>query len=214
MNDIINKLSFDKDGLIPAIIQSESTGDVLMMAYINKKSLLKTMATKETWFFSRSRQQLWHKGETSGHKQAVKQITFDCDYDTLLITVEPYGPACHTGETSCFYRTLLNETASIEHQIINQLTKRIRDRYENPVDGSYTTYLFQEGLDKILKKIGEEASEVIIAAKNNNNDEFIWEIADLVYHMLVLMELKNVNIAKVKNELVKRHIEKKGEKDE
>lgn len=214
MKQIIDNLSFDEDGLIPAIVQDDTTSEVLMMAYMNKESLLKTITTKETWFFSRRRQQLWHKGATSGNRQTVKKIAYDCDADTLLIIVEPAGPACHTGEVSCFYRTLLPSKASNKRHIISQLVQLIHDRFKHPVEGSYTTYLLREGLDKVLKKIGEESSEVIIAAKNDQPAELIWEISDLVYHMLILMEIKDIRLSEIKEELAKRHIEKKGEKDE
>lgn len=208
MKQIIDNITFDDDGLIPAIVQDDQTGDVLMLAYMNKESLLKTIETKETWFFSRSRQELWHKGETSGHKQAVKHIDLDCDQDALLVTIEPSGPACHTGEKSCFYQPIMTSTTVKERQMIAQLIDRIHERRNEPVEGSYTTYLFREGLDKILKKIGEEASEIIIAAKNDDKSELIWEISDLIYHMLVLMEIKDVNVREIHHELAKRNREK------
>src|SRR5690625_5183094 len=175
MEEILNQLTWQKDGLIPAIIQDAKTKEVLMLAYMNEQSLRKTIETRETWFFSRSRQELWHKGETSGNRQVVKQINYDCDGDALLIYVEPKGPACHTGKISCFFNDIISTKP-----IIQQLIERIANRVKEPVEGSYTTYLLNEGIDKILKKIGEEASEIIIAAKNDDEDELIWEIADFI----------------------------------
>ncbi|WP_430788804.1 bifunctional phosphoribosyl-AMP cyclohydrolase/phosphoribosyl-ATP diphosphatase HisIE [Virgibacillus flavescens] len=209
----INELSFDENGLIPAIIQDATTGDVLMFAYMNEESLSKTLETNETWFYSRSRQSLWNKGETSGNKQSVQKISYDCDADSLLIQVDPNGPACHTGEDSCFYRTLA-ENNSYERNVMHTLTEKITERREDPVSGSYTTYLFTEGIDKVLKKIGEETSEVIIGAKNNDKQEVVWEIADLTYHTLVLMEILGVSINDIKKELYKRHVQKEGNDSE
>ncbi len=204
----IDDVQFDQQGLIPAIVQDDDTGDVLMLAYMNKESLKKSIETKETWFYSRSRHELWNKGALSGNTQEIKQMTLDCDADALLVTVRPKGPACHTGETSCFYKAVL-ETSPSSRTIISQLTERIADRKAHPMEGAYTTYLFHEGMDKILKKIGEEASEVIIGAKNNDSQEVVWEIADLVYHTLVLMEEMGIHVADIKQELTNRHITKK-----
>ncbi len=206
-------LKFDENGLIPAIIQDAQTKEVLTLAYMNEASLKKTMETKETWFFSRKRQELWNKGETSGNKQIVKHISFDCDSDALLVQVEPLGPACHTGEDTCFHN-ILYQDGEMESDVIPMLTNKIKDRRNNPEEGSYTTYLFNKGLDKILKKVGEETSEVIIGAKNNDKQELIWEIADLIYHTLVLMELLDVSVSDIKSELHKRHIQKEGNQDE
>lgn len=206
-------LKFDENGLIPAIIQDAQTKEVLTLAYMNEASLKKTMETKETWFFSRKRQELWNKGETSGNKQIVKHISFDCDSDALLVQVEPLGPACHTGEDTCFHN-ILYQDGEMESDVIPMLTNKIKDRRNNPEEGSYTTYLFNKGLDKILKKVGEETSEVIIGAKNNDKQELIWEIADLTYHKLVLMELLDVSVSDIKSELHKRHIQKEGNQDE
>ncbi|RQD71905.1 MAG: bifunctional phosphoribosyl-AMP cyclohydrolase/phosphoribosyl-ATP diphosphatase HisIE [Tindallia sp. MSAO_Bac2] len=199
-------LFFDEKGLIPAIIQDESTGEVLMMAYMNRESLEKTLETGSTWFYSRSRQALWNKGETSGNTQMVKEIRYDCDGDTLLIQVEQTGAACHTGEKSCFYRELVESDSGGRHQqILKTLESIIKERHENPKEGSYTNYLFDNGLDKILKKVGEEASEVIIASKNENKTDLIGEISDLIYHMMVLMEEKKVSLEEVADELIHRH---------
>lgn len=206
----IEALSFDENGLIPAIVQNAETGKVLTLAYMNEEALTKTIQTKETWFFSRKRQALWNKGETSGNKQAVKQITYDCDADALLIQADPLGPACHTGEESCFHNTLVKE-ATPYFDILPQVVDKIVERRDHPVDGSYTTYLFREGIDKILKKVGEESSEVIIGAKNNDQQEVTAEIADLTYHTLVLMNVLGVSVSNIKQELYKRHVQKEGQ---
>lgn len=195
---------FDDNGLIPAIIQDYQTKEVLMMAYMNKESLEKTLETKRTWFYSRSRQQLWNKGETSGHFQDVKRIAYDCDEDTLLIEVIQTGSACHTGNKSCFYRNLLDADKSLNEAIVYEIANIISERKANPKEGSYTNYLFEKGIDKILKKVGEEASEVIIAAKNPDKEELVYEISDMVYHVLVLMAEKGVEIEDIKAELTKR----------
>lgn len=199
----IDSVSFDEKGLIPAIIQDSNTGKVLMLAYMNEEALTKTIETKETWFFSRSRQELWHKGATSGNRQTVKELSFDCDSDAVLVQVEPMGPACHTGETSCFYKTGF-ESESSNREIVHEVIAEIKNRRANPVEGSYTTYLFREGIDKVLKKVGEESSEVIIGAKNEDKAELTSELADLIYHSLVLMEISGVSLSDVKNELLKR----------
>lgn len=203
MKQVLSQLSWPADGLIPAIVQDDQTKEVLMLAYMNEEALLKTIETKETWFYSRSHQALWNKGETSGHKQKVIQLSYDCDGDSLLILVEPQGPACHTGKTSCFYNPIITDNGG-NRPVIEQLIKCIQERVEQPVEGSYTTYLLTEGIDKILKKVGEEASEIIIAAKNDDPDELIWEIADFIYHTLVLMQVKNITIHQIYRELAKR----------
>lgn len=201
----IENITFDKDGLIPAVVQDEQTGSVLMLAYMNEEALQKTLNTGETWFYSRSREELWNKGATSGNRQIVKRISFDCDMDAVLVAVLPKGPACHTGEVSCFYQTAF-ENQEATRQIVHDLTKEIRHRKENPVEGSYTSYLFREGIDKVLKKVGEESSEVIIGAKNEDKAELTSELADLVYHSLVLMEISGVTVDDVKQELLKRRV--------
>lgn len=203
----MEQLSFDEKGLIPAIVQDANTGNVLTLAYMNEESVMKTIQTNETWFFSRSRQELWNKGETSGNKQQVKKITYDCDADALLVQVNPLGPACHTGEKSCFYQELYtNEEPALD--IITRVVDKIKERRNSPEEGSYTTYLFNEGLDKVLKKVGEETTEVIIGAKNNDQQELTAEISDLTYHVLVLMELTGVSVTDIKQELVNRHVQK------
>lgn len=208
----ISNLTYDENGLIPVIVQDNTTGKVLMLAYMNNSSLTKTIETKETWFYSRSRQELWNKGATSGNKQKLKSISYDCDQDTLLIQVDPLGPACHTGEVSCFNQTIYDDGKTPNREVIHQLIANIKQRRQEPVEGSYTTYLFEEGIDKILKKVGEETSEVIIGAKNQDKQELTWEISDLIYHTLVLMELSGVDIQDIKNELQQRHIQKAGAK--
>ena len=199
----IENITFDDNGLIPAIVQDERSGRVLMLAYMNAEALEKTLEMKETWFYSRSRQELWHKGATSGNRQTVKRLTLDCDQDALLVEVVPMGPACHTGEETCFYQTAFEEQES-KREIIHDLVEEIKHRKENPVEGSYTSYLFREGIDKVLKKVGEESSEVIIGAKNEDKQELTSELADLVYHSLVLMEIADVSVEDVKQELLKR----------
>lgn len=205
MKDNIDKVSFDEKGLVPAIVQDETTGNVLMLAYMNKEALTKTIETKETWFFSRSRQELWNKGATSGNRQVVKRLSFDCDNDTILIQVAPQGPACHTGEVSCFSEVVFEEETA-NRQVVHEVIAEIKNRRLNPVEGSYTSYLFREGIDKVLKKIGEESSEVIIGAKNEDKAELTSELSDLIYHSLVLMEIADVNLSDVKNELLKRRV--------
>lgn len=202
------EIKYDEKGLIPAIIQDSSNNEVLMMAYMNEESLNKTLASGYTWFFSRSRQQLWMKGESSGNTQKVEQILYDCDEDTLLIKVKPAGPACHTGNYSCFYRDLQGEEidTSIPFQIniLQELYQIILSRQQEMPEGSYTSYLFQEGIDKILKKVGEESAEVIIAAKNQEKSEVVYETADLIYHLLVMMVEQGVGVRDVLAELRSR----------
>ncbi|HZW67503.1 MAG TPA: bifunctional phosphoribosyl-AMP cyclohydrolase/phosphoribosyl-ATP diphosphatase HisIE [Pseudogracilibacillus sp.] len=203
MESKLKNITFDERGLIPAIVQDERTGEVLMLAYMNEESLNKTIETKETWFYSRSRQELWNKGATSGNKQKVSKLTLDCDSDALLVTVSPTGPACHTNETSCFFEDIL-QTKEDSRQVVHDLVEEIAERKDNPVEGSYTSYLFREGIDKVLKKIGEESSEVIIGAKNEDKKELTMEMADLVYHSLVLLNIADVDITDVKRELLHR----------
>ena len=197
------KMQYDENGLIPAIVQDVTTGEVLMLAYMNEAAYQKTIETKETWFFSRSRQELWHKGATSGNRQLVQRITVDCDRDALLVEVKPVGPACHTGEHTCFFEQTYGETASTR-SIVYDIVSQIHERSKQPVEGSYTSYLLREGIDKVLKKVGEESSEVIIGAKNDDHEELTNELADLLYHTLVLMEITDVTIADVKAQLVRR----------
>ena len=204
---------FDEQGLIPAIVQDDITGKVLMLAYMNKESLQKTIDSKETWFFSRSRQELWHKGATSGNRQLVKRLSIDCDNDTILVQVNPQGPACHTNAETCFFTTVVEEETA-KRSVVHEVIAEIQDRRKNPVEGSYTTYLFREGIDKVLKKVGEESSEVIIGAKNEDKEELTSELSDLIYHSLVLMEIADVSISDVKTELLKRRSKSEVTEDE
>ncbi|MGI6649113.1 MAG: phosphoribosyl-AMP cyclohydrolase [Bacillota bacterium] len=268
----LKELKFGADGLIPAIVQDNKTGQVLMIAYMNREAVARTWETGETWFYSRSRQELWHKGETSGHFQRVRGISFDCDQDALLVKVEQTGAACHTGYQSCFYREitpsgevqtigervfnpeevygeppgiispeLLTRTATVTSkgasnanlettkpaesigvigivgpetepqasrttpaQILAELYQVILERRQTRPEGSYTAYLFNKGVDKICKKVGEEAAEVIIAAKNASREELIYESADLIYHLLVLLADSSITPDEVFKELAKR----------
>jgi phosphoribosyl-ATP pyrophosphohydrolase/phosphoribosyl-AMP cyclohydrolase len=184
------------NGLIPAIVRDGRTGAVLTLAYMNEESLQKTLASGETWFWSRSRNELWHKGATSGHTQRVLHIAPDCDRDALVITVEPAGPACHTGTPSCF--------ADVPPLPIERLMQTLRDRHTQRPAGSYSTYLFNEGRDKILKKVGEEATEVVIAAKNDIRERTISELADLVFHLSALMVDTGIGWGEVEEELERR----------
>ena len=203
--EIADSLNFDKDGLIPAVIQDFYTKETLTLAYMNKESLKITLEEEKTCFYSRSRKELWRKGETSGNYQNVVSIKSDCDSDSLVIEVIKDGPACHTGAESCFGNTIFNNQ-KIEKFSLEKLYQLIEGRKNNKVDGSYTTYLFEKGIDKILKKIGEECTEVIIGAKNNDNEELVYELADLTYHSLVLMIEKGLRLSDVATELAKRHV--------
>lgn len=199
------KPDFEKMELIPAIVQDFYTKEVLMLAYVNEESYNYMLENKETCFYSRSRKELWHKGETSGHYQKIKSMSLDCDKDTLLIQVEQIGAACHTGSYSCFFNDVQTSEEEFNNLIIEEVYKMIKDRKENPREGSYTNYLLEKGVDKICKKIGEEASETIIAAKNTDKEELIGEISDLAYHVLVLMLDKNITVEDIKMKLSERH---------
>lgn len=198
------KKFFAKAELIPAIVQDYKTKEVLMLAYMNEQSLAKTLETGMTWFYSRSRQELWNKGATSGHVQKVIRIDYDCDEDTLLVFVEQTGAACHTGNRSCFYRTLAENGEVPDTNPLLSLEEVVEHRKTNPEEGSYTCYLFEKGLDKILKKVGEECAETIIAAKNENMEDLTGEIADLMYHLTVMMSCKELPMSAVMDELEKR----------
>ncbi len=193
------QVRYNEQGLVPAILQERATGTVLMMAWMNREALEKTLETGEAWFWSRSRQTLWHKGGTSGNVQRVESLSQDCDGDTLLLQVRPAGPACHTGSWSCF------GGQPERGGILSRLSARIRQRQQELPEGAYTTYLFRKGLDKILKKVGEEASEVIIAAKNRDAGELVYETADLTYHLLVLLAEQGVSPEAVAAELERRY---------
>jgi phosphoribosyl-ATP pyrophosphohydrolase/phosphoribosyl-AMP cyclohydrolase len=200
-------LKFDKDGLIPVIVQDFGTKKVLMLAYMNKESLELTIKTNSSWFFSRSRNELWNKGATSGNTQLVRRISYDCDGDTILLEVNQTGAACHTGNYSCFFNTISDSIVEDDELqgIVYKLAEVIRERRVNPIEGSYTNYLLDKGIDKILKKIGEEASEIIIASKNTDKNEIIYEVCDLIYHVMVLLEIKDVDIIDIKKELNRRY---------
>ena len=196
------KPDFKKMELIPAIVQDYQTNQILMLAYVNEEAYNKMLETKQTYFYSRSRKQWWHQVETSGHFQNIKGMYLDCDLDTLLIFVEQIGVACHTGAYSCFFNEILPFDNT---NIFRSLEKLIVNRKQNPVEKSYTNYLLDQGVDKICKKVGEEASETIIAAKNNDKDELIGEISDLFYHVFVLMNNQGVSLDDVENKLKERH---------
>ena len=200
----ISKLKFDDKGLIPAIVVDAETNQVLTLAYMNEESLRISMEKKLTCFWSRSRQELWLKGETSGNYQHIVSITADCDYDALVVKVTKDGPACHLGTESCFHNPVLGEAKSPFR--LEGLYDLLMDRKATLPEGSYTTYLFQKGLDKILKKVGEESTEVIIAGKAEDKAETIYEIADLTYHVLVLMAQMGISVADIKKELASRHV--------
>lgn len=202
---MINELKFNCDGLIPAIVTDFYTKKVLMLAYMNEESLKISMEEGKTCFFSRSRQKLWRKGETSGNFQHIQSIKTDCDRDTLLVSVIKDGPACHTGSESCFTEDIWNAGENSDFSV-EALYELIRGRKVNKKEGSYTTYLFDKGLDKILKKVGEESTEVIIAAKDSDKGETVYEIADLMYHVLVLMVEAGIDIKDIMCELQKRHV--------
>ena len=233
MKNILELVKFDPQGLIPAVAQDIRTDEVLMLAYMNEESLKKTIETGKAHYYSRSRQKLWLKGETSGHFQQVRSISIDCDGDTLLLKVEQTGAACHTGHRSCFYTRLetdelktgktgteaagavsgqaQSETAenpgsqaSPDAGVLEVVFSVIADRLNHPKEGSYTNYLFTKGLDKILKKIGEEACEVVIASKNGTADEIKAEIADLLYHIMVLLVDRGMTLQDIYEELKKR----------
>jgi phosphoribosyl-ATP pyrophosphohydrolase/phosphoribosyl-AMP cyclohydrolase len=193
----IEELKFDERGLIPAIVQDARTRQVLTLAYMNRESLARTLETQQTWFWSRSRNELWHKGETSGNTQQVVDLVPDCDGDAIVVLVEPAGPACHTGATSCFQTTDFG-------QLLDELYQLIESRERDRPDGSYTTYLFDEGIDKILKKVGEESAETIIAAKNDDTTPLVAEASDLIYHLLVLLVARGVSLDQIRDELARR----------
>lgn len=201
----IDGLKFDDKGLIPAIVQDFKTGQVLMLAYMNRESLDITLKEKTTCFFSRSRQELWRKGSTSGNRQHVVSITADCDKDTLVVKVIKDGPACHTGEESCFFNPLYNDDSAAKFSM-QELYELIAERKRNPKEGSYTNYLFDKGMEKILKKIGEESTEVVISAMKHSNEETIFEISDLSYHILVLMVENGISVEDIYTELAARHV--------
>ena len=203
----VSELKFDKDGLIPAIVKDADSGKVLTLAYMNRESLEISMNKKLTCFWSRSRQELWLKGETSGNYQHIVSITADCDGDALLVKVHKDGPACHLGTDSCFSRPLLEgEEKEPEQFSLDTLYQLLLSRKKELPEGSYTSYLFQKGMDKILKKVGEECTEVIIAGKGGDRAETVYETADLAYHVLVMMAELGITPEEIRTELASRHI--------
>jgi len=216
MKIAIADLKFDERGLVPAIVQDANTLEVLTLAYMNAESLSRTLETNETWFWSRSRSSLWHKGETSGNKQTVVGIGVDCDHDALRVLVVPAGPACHTGAQTCFHHELQEAQAegwaeagaedrkADLGEVLGRLYALIESRNRERPEGSYTTYLFDQGLDKILKKLGEECAETMIAAKNDDRQALVNESADLLYHLLVLFVKRGLTLDEVQRELMSR----------
>jgi len=213
----LDTIKFDDQGLVPAIVQDAISKEVLMMAYMNRESLARTVETGATWFWSRSRQELWNKGATSGHTQKVKALRYDCDADTLLVLVEQAGPACHTGSYTCFTNSIPVADAPAagsevvqgdRFAMLSALEAVIASRDAERPEGAYTTYLFEKGVDKILKKVGEETAEVIIAAKNNDNDELRYEASDLIFHLMVLLRNNRLPLDDVMKELERRHVKK------
>lgn len=219
MTNLLEQLKFDESGLIPAIVQDAQSGQVLMLGYMNKQAIEKTLQTGRMHYWSRSRQKLWMKGESSGHVQSVQEAWFDCDQDALLWKVKQTTAACHTGNYSCFYQQITDQGKILEHSsqvfspekvysssaaILRELYQVIVDRKENPREGSYTNYLFEKGLDKILKKVGEESAEVIIASKNRSKEEVTYEVSDLLYHLMVLLVEQGISLEDIYEELWKR----------
>ena len=203
--EIIKELKFDDKELIPAVVQDFFTGEVLTVAYMNAESLKITLEEKMTCFFSRSRQELWRKGETSGNRQHIVSIKTDCDKDALVVKVIKDGPACHTGAESCFFNLIYKDDSKTDFSI-DALYELIKGRKTQMQEGSYTTYLFSKGLDKIMKKVGEECTEVIIGASKHSNEETIYEISDLAYHILVLMVEMDISVDDIRKELDSRHV--------
>ncbi|MCM3703847.1 bifunctional phosphoribosyl-AMP cyclohydrolase/phosphoribosyl-ATP diphosphatase HisIE [Paenibacillus macerans] len=226
IEELEETIKWDSQGLVPAIVQEAAGKEVLMLAYMNRESLRKSLETGRTWFWSRSRRELWNKGATSGNTQRITALRYDCDGDTLLVEVHANGPACHTGENTCFYRTAATVDGSIgagggstrtedgpeakpngagRFAVLAELEQLIAERHEQRPEGAYTTYLFEKGLDKILKKVGEETAESIIAAKNGDNDELRYEVSDLIYHLLVLLRERGLPLDEIMQELERRH---------
>lgn len=202
---------FDEQGLLPAVIQDWLDGTVLMLGYMNQEAIAKTLATKSVHFWSRSRKKLWEKGETSGHKLQLKELFIDCDHDTILVKVQPVGPTCHTGERACFFSRIdeqgligQEKTQDASGGILEGVLRTIRDRRANPQPGSYTTKLFEGGHDKILKKVAEEGGEVMLASKGGKREEIVYEVADLLFHTLMVLGYHDVALQEIYQELGKR----------
>lgn len=203
--EIISKIKFDDKGLVPAVVQEFYTGEVLTVAYMNAESLKITLEEKMTCFYSRSRQELWRKGETSGNRQHIVSVKTDCDCDAIVVKVIKDGPACHTGAESCFFNLIYKDSEKTDFSI-DALYELIKGRKTEMQEGSYTTYLFAKGIDKIMKKVGEECTEVIIGAAKNSKEETIYEISDLAYHILVLMVEMGISVDDIRKELDSRHV--------
>ena len=201
----LGEVKFDERGLVPAIVQNAKTREVLTLAYMNQESLVRTIETGQTWFWSRSRNELWHKGETSGNTQQVVSLALDCDRDAIVVLVDPAGPACHTGARSCFD---VAEDSIDLGRVLDGLYQLIESRERERPAGSYTTYLFNEGIDKILKKVGEESAETIIAAKNEERERLTSEVSDLLYHLVVLLVARGVSLEEIAKELKQRRGDK------
>lgn len=210
----IESLKFDEKGLIPAVVLDDATGEILTVAYMNRESLEISIREKRTCFWSRSRQTLWRKGETSGNVQHITRIVADCDKDALAVYVQKEGPACHTGSESCFFNLVFEDEESTPSFSYEGLMKLIEGRKIHKKEGSYTSYLFDKGIDKILKKVGEESTEVIVAAKNEDKKETIYEISDLAYHVMVLMAEMGITVQEITDELASRHVIDKKVKQE
>lgn len=204
----MENIKFNADGLVPAIVQDAATGEILMLAYMNKESLELSEKTGRATFWSRSRNEIWEKGKTSGNYMYIKEIRTDCDNDTLLVLAEPAGPACHTGKRTCFFKTLQGAEIDLgkkdSSDILSELMAVTLDRKKNPKEGSYTNYLFSKGEDKILKKVGEEAAEVVIAGKNRSKEEIAYETADLMYHLTVMLADNGMTWEDIFDELERR----------
>jgi phosphoribosyl-ATP pyrophosphohydrolase/phosphoribosyl-AMP cyclohydrolase len=221
LEQLTTAIRWDNNGLVSTIIQDANTKDVLMLAYMNQDSLQQSINSGQTWFWSRSRNELWNKGATSGHSQTISWLRYDCDVDALLIGVEQIGAACHTGNSSCFYRqadlstggpsSVVDEAAVNPALILSTLQATIAERDKLRPEGAYTTYLFEKGIDKILKKVGEETAEVIIAAKNRDKEELRYESSDLIFHLMVLWRESGLSLEAVLDELSSRHLKKMGE---
>lgn len=197
-------LKYNNDGLIPAIVQDVDTKEVLMLGYMSEYSINETLKTKKVTFYSRSRDTLWTKGETSGNYLHLKDFSYDCDKDTILIGAKPEGPTCHTGNISCFFNKIYTAEEKDCHQILEKLERIVQDRKKNMPEDSYTTSLFNKGIDKIAQKVGEEAVEVVIASKNSDDAELIYETADLLYHLIVLLTERGIELKDIKKELFNR----------